>query len=165
MADNELLRVLLAHDRWATQQVLDACAGLSDDDFNRRFEIGRGSLHDTLAHMISAIVAWTETLAGQSSGPRMDADGQRRSVDQLREAMRAAYDAFAAEAGRQPLEESVTRQLRDGRTISMARAAVAAHVTTHSMHHRAQCLNMLRHLGKPVPPSGVAEWVMSNKAG
>jgi uncharacterized damage-inducible protein DinB len=32
-------------------------------------------------------------------------------------------------------------------------------VTTHAMHHRAQCLNMLRHLGvTPLPPSSVAEW-------
>jgi uncharacterized damage-inducible protein DinB len=30
---------------------------------------------------------------------------------------------------------------------------------THGMHHRAQCLNMLRRLGvQPLPPSSVAEW-------
>jgi len=29
------------------------------------------------------------------------------------------------------------------------------------MHHRAQCLNMLRQLGvDPVPPSAVVEWIM-----
>jgi uncharacterized damage-inducible protein DinB len=32
-------------------------------------------------------------------------------------------------------------------------------VATHGVHHRAQCLNMLRHLGvKPLPLSSVAEW-------
>jgi uncharacterized damage-inducible protein DinB len=53
----------------------------------------------------------------------------------------------------------VIRRTRDGRTISMMRSAVIAHVATHGMHHRAQCLNMLRQLGvKPLPPSSVAEW-------
>ena len=33
------------------------------------------------------------------------------------------------------------------------------HTMTHGMHHRAQCLNMLRHLGvSPLPPSSVVEW-------
>jgi uncharacterized damage-inducible protein DinB len=34
------------------------------------------------------------------------------------------------------------------------------------MHHRAQCLNMLRHLGvTPLPPSSVTEWdLMGNSA-
>jgi uncharacterized damage-inducible protein DinB len=36
---------------------------------------------------------------------------------------------------------------------------VLTHVTTHGMHHRAQCLNMLRQLGvTPLPPSSVTEW-------
>jgi uncharacterized damage-inducible protein DinB len=37
------------------------------------------------------------------------------------------------------------------------------HVTTHGMHHRAQCLNMLRHLAVPgvsdrLPEIDVLEW-------
>ena len=40
-----------------------------------------------------------------------------------------------------------------------ARAAVLTHVATHGMHHRAQCLNMLRRLDvQPLPPSSVSEW-------
>ncbi|MFN0010846.1 MAG: DinB family protein [Phycisphaerales bacterium] len=37
------------------------------------------------------------------------------------------------------------------KTYTFTRAAVLAHVTTHGYHHRAQCLNMLRQLGAPVP--------------
>src|SRR5204863_251817 len=66
---------------------------------------------------------------------------------------------FRAEAGRRPLAEMATRHLRDGRTLQITRGAVLAQVTTHGMHHRAQCLNMLRRLGvNPLPPSSVAEW-------
>jgi uncharacterized damage-inducible protein DinB len=56
----------------------------------------------------------------------------------------------------------VTRVTRAGQTIRLTRAAVFAQITTHGMHHRAQCLNMLRQLGvTPLPPSSVAEWTFS----
>lgn len=162
MADHDdLLRVLLAHDRWATGQVLDACARLTEEQFHQRFEIGPGSLHDALAHVIAATRAWTETLAGTTEPrPRIDADGRRRTVAELRGPHEEAAADLAAEAHRRPLEEKVTRRTRDGRTIELTRAAVLAQVTTHAMHHRAQCLNMLRRLGvTPLPRSGVVKWV------
>ena len=57
-----------------------------------------------------------------------------------------------------PSDELVTGS-RGDRTF--ARGAVLSHVMTHGMHHRAQCLNMLRHVGvDPVPPSSVLEWIM-----
>lgn len=164
MPQSDPLQILLSHDQWATLQLLDACAKLSPDQFHQRFEIGPGSLHDTLAHIIAAMRAWTESLAGAEPTPRIDADGQRRPPDQLRALHEECCAAFAAESGRRPLDERVTRRLRDGRTLLLTRAAVLAHVITHGTHHRAQCLNMLRHLGlKPLPPSSVLEWTRSDE--
>jgi uncharacterized damage-inducible protein DinB len=37
-----------------------------------------------------------------------------------------------------------------GDTYRFNVSAAIIHVTNHGMHHRAQCMNMLRHLGKPV---------------
>ena len=148
------------HDRWATAQVLSACGKLSADQFHRRFDIGPGSLHDTLTHIISAMRAWTETLAGEAEPrPRPEADGQRRTPEQLRSLLEEAWREFSAEARRRRLEEMVCRRTRDGTTFRLTRCAVVTQVTTHGMHHRAQCLNLLRHLGvTPLPPSSVAEW-------
>lgn len=159
MAESDLLEILLSHDRWASVQILEACEGLSADQFGRRFDMGPGSLHDTLTHVVGAMRTWTETLAGAEARPRLEADGQRRTPQQIRELLEESWRAFATEARRQPLAETVVRRLRDGRTLSFTRGAVIAHVTTHGMHHRAQCLNMLRQLGvTPLPPSSVSEW-------
>lgn len=159
MPESDILQILLSHDRWATGQLLDACGTLAPDAFHRRFDIGPGSLHDTLTHVAGARRTWTDTLAGQDPRPRLETDGRRRTPDELRAALEEAWREFAAEARRRPLDETVTRRMRDGRTFQMTRAAVVTHVTTHGMHHRAQCLNMLRHLGvQPLPPSSVAEW-------
>jgi uncharacterized damage-inducible protein DinB len=162
MPESDLLQILLSHDRWATAQLLDACGTLTADQFHRRFDIGPGSLHDTLTHVISATRALTETLAGERGvqpRPRLETDGQGRTPEALRSLLNEAWLEFQAEARRRPLGETVTRRTRDGRLLTMTRAAVVAHVTTHGMHHRAQCLNMLRQLGvTPLPPSSVAEW-------
>jgi uncharacterized damage-inducible protein DinB len=157
--ESDFLQILLSHDTWATAQILDACGKLSDEQFHRRFEIGPGSLHDTLTHMISAMRTWVDTLAGREPGPRLETDGQRRTPQQLRTLLDETCEQFTAEARRRPLDQMTTRRLRDGRTLALTRAAVLAQVTTHGMHHRAQCLNMLRQLGvQPLPPSSVIEW-------
>ena len=75
MPETDLLQILLSHDRWATAQMLDTCGKLTDDQFHRRFEMGAGSLHDTLTHVVAAMRAWTETLAGVEARPRLDSDG------------------------------------------------------------------------------------------
>jgi uncharacterized damage-inducible protein DinB len=159
MPESDPLQILLTHDRWATTQILDACAKLTEDQFHRRFDIGLGSLHDTLTHIVGVVRAIGETLAGAEPTPRLETDGQRRSPEQLRSLLDESSRVFAAEARRRPLDEMITRRTRDGRTLHMTRGAILVHVATHGMHHRAQSLNMLRQLGvTPLPPSSVVEW-------
>lgn len=145
--------------------MLDACGRLSDEQFHRRFELGPGSLHDAMTHVISAMRAWTEPLAGLEAGPRLQDDGRRRTPGELRALHDEACAKFAAEAGRRPVGEMVVRRTRDGRTIELTRGAVLAQVLTHGVHHRAQCLNMLRQLGvAALPASSVVEWVAMGEA-
>jgi uncharacterized damage-inducible protein DinB len=159
MPESDPLQILLLHDHWATAQMLDACGRLTADAFHRRFDIGPGSLHDTLTHILGAMRAWTETLGGHEPRPRLERDGQRRTPQQLRALLDQACNDFSAEARRRPLQEMASRRTRDGRTLTMTRGAVVTQIVTHGMHHRAQCLNMLRQLGvNPLPPSSVAEW-------
>lgn len=63
------------------------------------------------------------------------------------------------EAGRRPLSETVSRQTKTGKLLTMTRGGMLAHVAIHGAHHRAQCLNMLRQLGvTPLSATSVAEW-------
>lgn len=154
------LDILVKHDRWATRQILDKCDALTSEQFNRIFEMGRGSLQATLTHMLAAQRGWSDLLAGREQRPRLDEGAAQRTPRELLALQEEIANDFAALAAAHPLEEIFSR-VRDGKTYSFTRGAVVTHVTTHGMHHRAQCLNMLRHLGvTPLPPSSVAEWTM-----
>ncbi len=156
MPTSNPLDILLAHDQWATRQILDACAKLTPEQFHRRSEMGWGSLHDTATHIISVIRIWTDVLSVRELRPRLE--GTQRSVADLIALLDEASAELVAIARSQPLDGLVNR-VRDGKTYTFARGAILTHVTTHGMHHRAQCLNMLRHAGvSPLPPSSVAEW-------
>jgi uncharacterized damage-inducible protein DinB len=160
MAKSEPLDILLPFDQWATAQVLDACAKLTDEQWHQKYEIGPGSLHAAVTHILGAIQTWTAVLADRQPGPRVEEDGQRRSPAELQELLNGASRELAEQARRRPLGEMVTRQ-RQGKTIQLTRGSVLMQVLTHGVHHRAQCLNMLRRLGvTPLPPSSVTEWAI-----
>jgi uncharacterized damage-inducible protein DinB len=156
MPESDPLDILLTHDRWATRQVLDACAKLTPEQFHRRFEMGPGSLHDTVTHMLAAMRVWADLLAGREQRERLE--GTTRSVEELVRLQDEIADDLESSARAHPLDGVVVR-VRAGLSFPITRGAVLTHVATHGMHHRAQCLNMLRHLGvSPLPPSSVVEW-------
>ncbi len=151
--------VLLAMDRWATRNVLDACASMSDEQFHRRFDIGLGSLHDTLTHVLGAQRGWTDVLTVRPE-PRTRLEEGRRSVDELVALHAEVADEFEA-AARAGSPDDVLRPSRRGTTYAFTRGGILTHVTTHGVHHRAQCLNMLRHMGfEQLPPVSGMEWML-----
>jgi len=157
MAESDLTKILLAHNHWATRNVLDACAKLTDAQFHQRFPMGPGSLHDTLTHTQLALQVWTDVLIGRPLGPR-PATLPKFTVVELMEKLDATSAELLEVALKFPPGQIVTRT-RDGKTEKYTRAAVLGHLSTHGMHHRAQCINMLRQLGvSPLPQSSVTEW-------
>jgi uncharacterized damage-inducible protein DinB len=160
MPTSNPLDILLAHNEWATRQILEACVNLTDEQFHQRFEMGPGSLHDTTTHLLGAFRSWGDMLAGREPRPRIDQDGTRRTPAQLLALLEEIAPDFATTARSHPLDEIVSA-VRGGRSYSFTRGGVITHVTTHGMHHRAQCLNMLRHVGvSALPSSSVLEWML-----
>jgi uncharacterized damage-inducible protein DinB len=161
MPASDPIQILLTHDRWATGQILSICATLTDEQFHRRFDIGHGSLHDTVTHILAAMQVLGDLLAAREQRPRLE--GTRRSLTELTSLHTSLADEIALSARTFPLDSTVTRQ-RGDQSYTLTRAEVLTHVATHAMHHRAQCLNMLRQLGvSPLPKSSVVEWVLAGE--
>lgn len=154
--------ILLGHNRWAIAQIIERCRGLSHAEFHRRFEIGPGTLHDTISHMIGAMHRWADRIAERPMRPRLDG---RASHTDPTPAKQLTPDEFMVQLNEVAADfAAVVAMVRaDGRLNSVREwrigdyppqvfgvAAAIIHVTNHGMHHRAQCMNMLRHLGRPV---------------
>ena len=159
MPTTDLLDIILAHDHWASRQILLICEKLPPEQFSQKFKLGPGSLQATFTHMLAAMNTWADTLAARPLRPRIDQPSSPPlSAPQLLSILDTSSAEFKSLAKSHPLDEIVTR-VREGKEFRFTRAVVLTHVATHGMHHRAQCLNMLKQLGvSPLPPSSIAEW-------
>ena len=152
------LDILLLHNRWANENVLGACTKLSHEQFHQKFDMGPGSLHDTMTHVLGAMHGWTDMLAGNEQRKRLEED--QRTADELALLHEEIADGFDAVVRAHPLDGIASAE-RGGKSYSFTRGGVATHVTTHGMHHRAQCLNMMRIIGvDPLPSVAVVEWML-----
>jgi hypothetical protein len=60
----DLLDLLLDHDHWATNTLLEACGGLPEAQWDRAFDVGHRTLRETFGHMVFNVPFWTAFLAG-----------------------------------------------------------------------------------------------------
>ncbi len=158
MPRSDPAEILIVTNEWATRNVIEACAKLTHEQFHQRFDIGPGSLHDAVTHILGAMRGWGDLLAGREQRPRLE--GTQRSPAELLSLLDEIAADLAASVRAHPHDEIVTGS-RGGRSYSFVRGGVITHVTTHGMHHRAQCLNMLRRLSvDPLPPVSVVEWML-----
>ena len=155
---------LLAHDAWANRAMHGALASLTPEQLDRPFEMGLGALRPTFTHILGATRGWTDVLAGRSQRPRLEAD-EPMGPPEWQALLEPTASELREAALSGPMDE-VLHAERNGKTYTFVRAHVVTHVTTHAVHHRAQCLNMLRHLGvDPLPPSSVLEWMFAGSPG
>lgn len=147
-----LLDRLLQHDAWTTRQLLLLCNGCTDARLDREFDLGPGSIRATFRHIIRNMEVWTDLMTGS---PVRD-DGGTTVADLLARLERAAVDldqlAHEIES-KNAWDERWTDTLDDPPTTKTYGGAIA-HVITHSMHHRAQLLFMLRRSGIDCVPEG-----------
>lgn len=156
--------ILLAHDQWATGQIIERCRALTGEQFHQSFDMGLGSLHGTIAHILSAMRGWGDLLADRPQRARLEDDGPF-TLDRLSTLLGEIADDFAAHAPPAMDPAEVVSGERGGKTWSFTRGAVLTHVTTHGMHHRAQCVNMLRRLGDEGPwKASVVAWVLTEES-
>jgi uncharacterized damage-inducible protein DinB len=153
----DLLDRLLGHDAWTTRLLLERCGELTDEQLDRPFDIGHRTVRATLLHVIRNMEAWADLMNGEAV--RVE---EARSVEgMLARLDRAAADlarAAHAVAGRDGWDERFVDTLDDPPAEKSYGGAIA-HVITHSMHHRAQLLYMLRKLGMEKLPEGdVLSW-------
>ena len=144
----DLLDRLLGHDAWTTRELLLRCRSLTDEQLDRPFPIGHATLRATFDHVIWNIEVWTDLMCHR---PRRSHPGPAAmTISRFIDRLDATYEEFAAIARRMQAEDRLDDTFPDTvetPPVMKTCGGCIAHVITHSMHHRAQVLNMMRHLG------------------
>jgi len=135
---------------------LRRCRDLTPAPSSQRFDIGPGSLHDTLLHVVACVRRWTDRIGEHPLRPSAENEQRTWKPDELLALLHESAPEF---------ETVVTKVIREGRLdetlefsapdlrepIVFTRGTAIVHVVTHGVHHRAQALNMLRRPGSRGP--------------
>jgi uncharacterized damage-inducible protein DinB len=158
----DLLDRLLGHDAWTTRRLLLCCRDLTDEQLDQEFDIGHRTVRATLLHIIRNMEVWSDLMSARPLRPDQGKQPQGRSAS----GMIARLDAAAADlaalaravARRGGWDEQWLDPLENPPTAKTYGGGIA-HVLTHSMHHRAQVLYLLRLLGvRGLPEGDVLSW-------
>jgi len=151
--DGATLRAYYAYADWARGRVHAAAVTLTDEQLDRQFDLGVGSLRATLLHIAVAEQWWLENWT-HGPGCLFPTTDERlpiteitrrfdRTVAQRNEMLARMTDAS--------LQRIVAATPRPDVQRSFPLGVTMLQLCCHGTHHRAQALNMLRHVGANVP--------------
>jgi uncharacterized damage-inducible protein DinB len=161
MHDNDRFHSFLRYSEWANDQLLRASAGLSDEQLDQPFEMGRGTLRKTLLHIWAGESVWLARWQGRTETPWPDEE-QKADVPNIDERFRQVYSeraAFLATLKDTDFARVVTYRDSKGSLYKAALGDMLMQGIIHSIHHRAQAVNMLRQLGAAAPDVDYMYWV------
>lgn len=158
MQDPAFFVPLFRYGDAANTRILDAAAPLADDALDTKFDMGPGSLRRTLLHIDAGertwLARWMLGRDGAVAEPKWPDESQRTPVREIAASLRktaAERDAFVRTLTGADLAREQTYRDSKG---SLFRATLGDMITqsiVHSIHHRAQAVNMLRRLGADAP--------------
>jgi len=158
--DPEVVRELFAYGRSAGARIFDAAARLTPAQFTTTEGIqnaGRGSIRDTLRHLVGAQIGWVSWLSGSMSAEAGRARGRALQQTEFPDAasLRAAWEEAEAEARDfvdgvtvAELERVATLPGPGGRAVDLRHGELLIHVANHGTQHRAEAAALLTAFGQ-----------------
>ena len=139
---------LFAYDRWANRRVLDACRGLTPEQYVAEPVPGWSPVRSTLSHIALATEFNLRTLSGDPDD-RIPTGADLVTVDDVAQSLERAYRRFEElRPTLTPERLNTVLTLRAiGRTFTLPRWAILRHIVNHSSYHRGQVASKLKRFG------------------
>jgi len=156
------IRAYYRYNDWAQQRVLAAAEPLGDVDLDRPFEIGLGTLRRTLLHLRDAEQWWLDNWTRDAPGAfaQLPESTTMAELKGVFTQTAAARNAHLAGLTNEALQRVTAAEVRPGVRLRFRLGETMLQLCAHGTHHRAQALNMLRHVAAPTPPLDyVAMWL------
>ncbi len=151
MSHADTLLELFRHNDWARDKLLGSAGPLSNEELAQQFSMGPGTLFATLCHLYGAERHWYEVWQ-QRDVNEFQHSRDLESLAELAEVwqrLSQARNVYLAEFGDSGLARELKFTTNAGINRKESIGTIALHVYNHGIHHRAQVLNMLRHLDAP----------------
>jgi uncharacterized damage-inducible protein DinB len=143
----DILDRYLGYESWTLRHFIERCRELSTDQLHQQFDIGNGTVHKTLAHVIGNLEVWTDLMREQpvrAVPPMMD------NVDAYLQRFDAAMADFVACAQQLASEgrlDATYVDVLDHPPASKSFGGTILHLLTHTTVHRWEVQHMLQRLG------------------
>jgi uncharacterized damage-inducible protein DinB len=142
------LAAIFEHNRWANEQLLEACRGLTDEQFATGVHGTYGDLGATLAHIASGEVYYTQLLTRWKPSTVWQQDDPFPGVEPLLEVVRETGKRLRAAAESIPGDQPIERD--PGELIPAW--VILLQAINHATEHRAHATTILTQVGV-VPPA------------
>lgn len=149
MEMSDTLTTLYRHNVWANLQLLDLCAGLSDDQLQATVSGTFGTIADTWRHIMHAERSY---LARISTGQpyRRPADAPPPTPEELRASLEASGNGLIEWSQR--VQPDATVEINwDGTPRLVPKTIILAQAINHATEHRAHIMTILTQLGIAPP--------------
>ena len=155
-----LLDDAIAHHIWATEQLIDACAGITSEQLTTPAPGTYGSIIDTFRHLVSTD-CWYLTFFGDE--PQRIEEGSEADLDELRSAITSNGKAWMELLARGLDGEADNVEHGDGWKFHSPVGLRLAQVIQHGTDHRSQICTALTSFG--VEPPGIDLWAYGEATG
>ena len=155
--DAQLMDRSVTYARWATFQLLELLQNADAAALDCDFGFGHGTIRKTLTHILDVEAKWAAILNGRPDS------FQPAGTLEIAE-MSSRFDLLYGQAAERiaKLNDAAAQQLvtatLGGISLKLRVNEALVQLCCHGTHHRAQLVNMLRHIGRPVPPSDLIAW-------
>jgi uncharacterized damage-inducible protein DinB len=164
----DILERLVRYDAWTTEQYLALSADLTDEQLDRPFDLGPGTLRQTWLHLIGNVETWTALMRGRAQRPAAPP-----AIPPAMAALRARFEASAPDFAALARELAAANRLDELWTDVLdtppqrkSYGGAIAHVLMHNAQHRSEICHMLQRLGVSAVPEGdVLSWEAAMRAG
>ena len=141
------LAELFRHNRWANDQLLEACRDLTDAQRGTAVKGTYGELGYTLIHIVRAESWYLNLLTGWEPPVRWEIPGPWPGIDVLLERSRFTGDQLVEVAD--GLDPQAIIEIDENRIPT---SVVLVQVINHATEHRSQAATILTQLGIQPPP-------------
>lgn len=164
----EAVKTLYGFNRKATEQVFDTAEKLTPEQWLAPQTAGRGSIRDTLVHLVGGqriwFLTWGGTLPPDEAARKTVNPEEFPDVASVRAFFRVvdgAMQAYLDKLTPEMLEEVHTRTYSANRVQRLPLWQMLLSVTYHSMQHRSEVAAMLTAFGQSPGELGMTQYLPS----